>query len=90
MLKRGLLKALVLLPALAAVPAPPAQADAARPRQWLIASPHHRLTAEIRFHGDDAPLQATIRRRGRIALSSSLRRLSIARKSSGSSAPLFM
>ncbi len=72
MLKKGLLKALVLLPALAAVPAPPAQADAARPRHWQIASPHHRLTAEIRFHGDAAPLQATIRRRGRIALSSSI------------------
>ena len=72
MLKRGLLKALVLLPALAAAPAPPARADPAKPRQWLLASPHGRLTAEIRFGGDAAPLRATIRRRGRIALSSTI------------------
>jgi alpha-glucosidase len=66
-LSRGILFALAALLLLAAVPA---RADAAKTkhRQWRLSSPDGTLTAKIRFHRADAPLQATVRRKGRPVL----------------------
>jgi alpha-glucosidase len=68
-LHRGLLYALLALLAASALPA---RADAARQRQWRLASPDGRLTAKLRFSGSDAPLVAQFRRKGRPVLSSAI------------------
>lgn len=70
---RGTIYALAGLAALAAGCAQsPARADAARQRQWRLASPHGRLTAQVRFAGAGAPLHAAVRRRGRPVLAATI------------------
>jgi len=72
-LDRGPLYALAGLIALAAGLAPPAHAAAAtKHRHWRIASPDGRLTATVRFLGADAPLRATVRRKGESVLSTTI------------------
>jgi alpha-glucosidase len=71
-LHRGPLYALAGLVALAAGFAPPAHAAATKHRHWRIASPDGRLTATVMFLGADAPLQATVRRKGTPVLSTAI------------------
>jgi hypothetical protein len=52
--------------------AAPGTADAARQRDWRLASPDGSLTALVRFSGSAAPLQATVWRGGRLVLSSAI------------------
>jgi alpha-glucosidase len=67
-LNRGLVFALL------ALACAPALAEAAEPkqRQWRLASPDGKLRAQIRFNHADAPMQATVRRKGRLVLSTTI------------------
>ena len=65
----NLLAMLVLLVLLAATPG---RADAAEPSDWRLVAPHGRLTAQIVFAGDGAPLQATVLRKRRPVLSATI------------------
>jgi len=70
---RGLLHALAGFVALAAGFAPAAaHADGSKHRNWRLHSPHGRLTATVRFSGADAPLQATVHRKGRPVVSATI------------------
>ena len=51
---------------------PRPSADAAEPSEWRLVAPHGRLTAQIVFAGDGAPLQATVLRKRRPVLSATI------------------